>query len=134
MTDWTPERRARLEGLCTFWPTTSKAVSTRQADITAALAEIDRLEAQVAALAEERDRLAGVYDVALDLVALWHSPKIEGLPRAERNDAISATRDRLVKAVQAAYGKVRRDLADNAKPAQGRSALNPTQSEKSDGN
>lgn len=38
---------------------------------------------------------------ARDLVALWQSPRIQGLPRSERNAAIDETRTRLINAVDA---------------------------------
>lgn len=49
-------------------------------------------------------------EAAINLVALWHSQKIEGLPRAERNVAIEGQRRRLTQAVRALTGKVRDDV------------------------
>lgn len=40
-----------------------------------------------------------IIDAARDLVALWQSPRIKCLPRAERNAAIEETRNRLIEAV-----------------------------------
>jgi hypothetical protein len=40
-----------------------------------------------------------VADIAAELVALWENPKINGLPRAERNTAIEGTRQKLIEAV-----------------------------------
>lgn len=40
-----------------------------------------------------------VIDLAKDIVALWQSPRIQGLPRSERNEAINETRQRLIAAV-----------------------------------
>lgn len=40
-----------------------------------------------------------IVELAKDLVALWTNPKIQGLPRAERNAAIEATRAKLIAAV-----------------------------------
>lgn len=40
-----------------------------------------------------------VVDAAKDIVALWDSPKIQGLPRAERNSAIEDSRAALIDAV-----------------------------------
>lgn len=40
-----------------------------------------------------------VADIADELVALWESPNIRGLPRAERNAAIDGTREKLTAAV-----------------------------------
>lgn len=45
---------------------------------------------------------AEIVEIAKDLVALWQSPKIQGLPRAERNTAIEETRNRMIAAVCAA--------------------------------
>lgn len=42
---------------------------------------------------------AEIVDIAKDLVALWQSPKIQGLPRADRNTAIEETRNRMIAAV-----------------------------------
>lgn len=42
-----------------------------------------------------------VIDVACDLVALWKTQRIAGLPRADRNAAIEQTRERLIAAVDA---------------------------------
>lgn len=42
---------------------------------------------------------AKIVEIAKDLVALWQSPKIQGLPRSERNGAIEETRNRLIAAV-----------------------------------
>jgi hypothetical protein len=39
---------------------------------------------------------ADIVEAARDLVALWQSPKIAGLPRAERNGTIEETRNRLI--------------------------------------
>lgn len=44
---------------------------------------------------------AEVIEIARDLVALWKSPNIQALPRADRNAAIEETRNRLIKAVEA---------------------------------
>lgn len=44
---------------------------------------------------------AEIIDLAKDLVALWQSPKIQGLPRAERNTAIEETRNKMIAAVTA---------------------------------
>lgn len=43
-----------------------------------------------------------VTEAARDLVALWKSPTIAGLPRSERNAAIEDSRNRLIAAVDAA--------------------------------
>lgn len=40
-----------------------------------------------------------IVDAAKDIVALWDSPKIQGLPRSERNSAIEGARAALVDAV-----------------------------------
>jgi len=40
-----------------------------------------------------------VADIAHDLVALWENQNIAGLPRAQRNKAIEATREELISAV-----------------------------------
>lgn len=40
-----------------------------------------------------------VVEIATDLVALWESPVIQGLSRAERNEAIDGTRRMLIDAV-----------------------------------
>lgn len=42
---------------------------------------------------------AEIVEIAKDLVALWQSPKIQGLPRSDRNAAIDSTRNRLIAAV-----------------------------------
>lgn len=42
-----------------------------------------------------------IIEIAKDLVALWQSPKIQGLPRSERNTAIEETRNKLIAAVSA---------------------------------
>lgn len=42
-----------------------------------------------------------IIEIAKDLVALWQSPKIQGLPRSERNAAIEETRSKLIAAVSA---------------------------------
>jgi hypothetical protein len=42
-----------------------------------------------------------IVEIAKDLVALWQSPKIQGLPRADRNTAIEETRNRMIAAVSA---------------------------------
>lgn len=44
---------------------------------------------------------AEIVEIAKDLVALWESPRIQGLPRADRNSAIEDTRNRLIRAVAA---------------------------------
>lgn len=49
---------------------------------------------------EEIEAALDVADVAAELVALWESPKIKGLPRAERNAAIEGTREKLIVAVE----------------------------------
>lgn len=41
-----------------------------------------------------------IVEIAKDLVALWQSPKIQGLPRADRNAAIEETRNRMIEAVR----------------------------------
>lgn len=41
-----------------------------------------------------------ITDAARDLVALWKSQRIDGLPRAERNAAIEQSRERLIRAVE----------------------------------
>ncbi len=46
------------------------------------------------------DKELAIVDVAKDLVALWENQKIKALPRAERNLAIEATRERLIEAVR----------------------------------
>jgi hypothetical protein len=43
-----------------------------------------------------------IIELAGDLVALWESPKIQSLSRADRNSAISDVRSRLIKAVKSA--------------------------------
>ena len=45
------------------------------------------------------DREHSIIAAAEDIVALWQSPNIQGLPRAERNAAIEDTRNRLIAAV-----------------------------------
>lgn len=42
---------------------------------------------------------AEIVELARDLVALWQSPNIQALPRADRNAAIEDTRKRLIDAV-----------------------------------
>jgi hypothetical protein len=42
---------------------------------------------------------AEIVEIARDLVALWQSPNIQALPRADRNAAIEDTRKRLIEAV-----------------------------------
>lgn len=49
---------------------------------------------------EEIETALDVADIARDLVALWQSPNIKALPRAERNAAIEKTRERLIEAVE----------------------------------
>lgn len=44
---------------------------------------------------------AEIIETAKDLVALWQSPKIQGLLRADRNAAIEETRNRMIEAVTA---------------------------------
>lgn len=41
-----------------------------------------------------------IVDIAKDLVALWQSPKIQSLPRADRNMAIEETRNRMIAAIE----------------------------------
>lgn len=48
---------------------------------------------------EEVEAALEVTDIAAELVALWESPNIQGLPRADRNAAIEDTREKLIKAV-----------------------------------
>jgi hypothetical protein len=48
---------------------------------------------------EEIEAALDVADIAAELVALWDSPNIRGLPRADRNTAIEGARDKLIKAV-----------------------------------
>lgn len=45
------------------------------------------------------DREHSIITAAEDIVALWQSPNIQGLPRADRNAAIEETRNRLIAAV-----------------------------------
>lgn len=52
--------------------------------------------------AEQPDVIFEVFEVAQDLVALWDSPRIQGLARVDRNGAIDATRTRLKEAVYVA--------------------------------
>lgn len=40
-----------------------------------------------------------IVELAKDLVALWESPNIRGLARADRNAAIEETRNRLINSV-----------------------------------
>jgi hypothetical protein len=47
------------------------------------------------------DRERSIIEAASDIVALWQSPNIQVLPRAERNAAIEETRNRLIEAVTA---------------------------------
>lgn len=42
--------------------------------------------------------MSEIEEIARDLVALWESPVIQGLSRADRNAAIEDTRNRLIKA------------------------------------
>lgn len=56
-------------------------------------------QSQVDAVLEQNKLLMCVADAARDLVALWESQKIQGLPRADRNAAIEQTRERLIEAV-----------------------------------
>lgn len=42
--------------------------------------------------------MSEIEDIARDLVALWQSPVIQGLSRADRNAAIEDTRNALIKA------------------------------------
>ena len=49
---------------------------------------------------EEIEAALDVADLAAELVALWESPNIKGLPRAERNAAIDGTRKKLTVAVE----------------------------------
>lgn len=49
--------------------------------------------------AERRGAKQDIVDLAKDLVALWTSPKISGLPRSERNAAIEDTRNAMIEAV-----------------------------------
>lgn len=44
---------------------------------------------------------AQIVELAKDLVALWQSPKIQGMSRAERNEAIQDIRNRMIAAVKA---------------------------------
>jgi hypothetical protein len=44
---------------------------------------------------------AEIIDLTKDLVALWQSPKIQGLPRADRNTAIEETRNKMIAVVSA---------------------------------
>jgi hypothetical protein len=48
---------------------------------------------------EEFEAAFDVTDIAAELVALWESPNIRGLPRADRNAAIEGTREKLIKVV-----------------------------------
>ena len=50
-------------------------------------------------LMHEIEAAYDVADIARDLVHLWQAQKIAGLPRAERNAVIEATRDKLITAV-----------------------------------
>src|ERR1700677_1406143 len=56
---------------------------------------------------EAGDWEADLDEAATDIVALWLSPKINGLSRAERNDAISTAREALVRAVKKRNGRAR---------------------------
>jgi ABC-type phosphate/phosphonate transport system substrate-binding protein len=56
--------------------------------------EIERLRRELEARAE-------IVEIAKDLVALWQSPRIQGLPRADRNAAIEETRNRMIAAITA---------------------------------
>jgi hypothetical protein len=56
---------------------------------------------QPAGADDDESRTADIVAIAGDLVALWQSPAIQGLPRAERNAAIEETRNRLISAVGA---------------------------------
>jgi hypothetical protein len=56
-------------------------------------------QAQIKAVIAQNEMLLRVVDVARNLVALWESPKIIGLPRADRNAAIDGARQQLITAV-----------------------------------
>lgn len=58
-----------------------------------------------------------VFEVAQDLVALWDSPRIQGLARADRNEAIDATRARLKEAVYVAQDLRRPARDERPSPA-----------------
>lgn len=45
-----------------------------------------------------------IINLAYDLVALWESPNIAGLPRNERNKAIEETRAKMIDAVHRLEG------------------------------
>jgi ABC-type phosphate/phosphonate transport system substrate-binding protein len=49
---------------------------------------------------EEIEAALDVADIAAEIVALWESPNIKGLPRAERNTTIEGTREKLIAAVR----------------------------------
>ena len=59
----------------------------------------DLRSAILAMQAERRGAKQDIVDLAKDLVALWTSPKISGLPRSERNAAIEDTRNAMIEAV-----------------------------------
>lgn len=50
-------------------------------------------------LASSEGGVSRIVEAARDIVALWNSPKIQGLPRAERNSAIEDSRAALIDAV-----------------------------------
>lgn len=54
--------------------------------------------------------MSEIEDIAKDLVALWESPNIRGLPRAERNAAIEETRNRMIEAIHARERAMTDDL------------------------
>jgi hypothetical protein len=62
--------------------------------------------------AREADALAA----AADLVILWKSQRIEGLPRAERNAAIEETRGRLIQAMDALNDRLEEPSAPTPSP------------------
>ena len=79
------------------------------APVKTLIAEKNSLIHRVGELEDELDslrRLASsdggvsrIVEAARDIVALWNSPKIQGLPRAERNSAIEDSRAALIDAV-----------------------------------
>ncbi len=74
--------------------------------VLALLDEIDRLTARIGEVEGERDEassrvadLEAVTERAEDIVALWQSPKIQDLARADRNKAIEEVRESLIQEV-----------------------------------
>jgi hypothetical protein len=72
-----------------------------EADAEREAAHIPVAPSEPARAHRDRSRVDDIVAAAEDLVALWQSPKIQGLPRADRNAAIEETRRRLIEAVRA---------------------------------